>query len=243
MIEFSSILTAVTAELHPGKVVAEQLGISIIALVVPASPRRLPTAPYRKGATAAMLLRRAFVLIKLLVELLLDILEPRIDFSLRFLEALLELLLYDWEVVVHKAVLSIIIHFIRLQTGLLALANRICWASVGGSGFVCGTLTLVVLRQLAGIGLICLELGLGILRSWRLRGRLLLCVVLNGIGVAHAQQRIKRWVDLSPACDQHGLDHGGVDARESLFQDGLVLLLLGRWPGGLWRRRLLRSSR
>jgi hypothetical protein len=121
--------TTVAVELHPREIVAEQLRVRIVAVVVGAPARLVPRRPPRERRAASSLLLPVValvLLVKLLVDLLLEVREPRVDLALRLDEALAQALLDDGQVVVEEAVLAVVRVVLRPQARLLpAAAGRV----------------------------------------------------------------------------------------------------------------------
>lgn len=248
-------LTAILVQSHTGEVVTQNLGVGIVAVVVvaPAGAAAFAAAMVRL-CLAARGLRLVFLGIVLAIDALLKIREPRVDLGLGLHEALAEVLPDHGQLVVDEVGLALVLlvgHEALLTPGLLLLSG----AAAVPCPVLVGAHVVVVLGELPRVELVGLDLRHGSLGArWarRLRGRDLALlrngVVLDGVGVAHAQQGVEGRVDAAAARNQDGLDDGHLDSREGLLEHRLVLLLLrhgsGRLRGGLlldrggqWRGR------
>lgn len=149
-------LTAVAVKLHTGKVVAQQLGVRIVAVVVGAPPSLLPRRPPHERTASLALAVLLILLVKLLVNLLLQVGEPRVDLGLRLDKSLAQALFDDGQIVVDETVLAVVWVVLGPQTRLLPAARHLAMTTTAGMRPVRGpclvrTDVLVVLCQLAGI--------------------------------------------------------------------------------------------
>lgn len=144
------LLTTVRVELHPSKVIAQDLGIRII-VTAPATRLAWPTIV---PVLVLLVVRLVLALVEVLLNLLLDQVNPAVDFGLRLVESLTQILADHGKVVVDEAVLSVI--FVKLIMALL-LATRSLLTTVRGPPLVVPDVV-EVLRELARVELVRLQL-------------------------------------------------------------------------------------
>lgn len=179
------LLTAIGRELHSRKVIAQHLRIGVISVVI-----ATPTAGTLTGILAILLLLLALrwpsliALVKVLLNLLLDVVEPAIDLFLRLHESLLQVVTNHRQVVIEEAVLTLVIVPTLLRAGP--------WPAIGSAvrcaSLVCSNVV-VVLSQLPGVQFVGFHLGhlrTLALRARRPRGRCSVGgLIFSSLGIGH----------------------------------------------------------